>query len=51
MEKAENRLIKRQTQKKRRLEEAGIKYDFEAVAYVGVAVRIFCDLSDIFVSY
>jgi len=33
IEKAENRLIWRQTEKKRKLEEAGIKYDFEAVAY------------------
>ncbi|KAI0346264.1 RNA-binding domain-containing protein [Trametopsis cervina] len=31
--KAENRLIKRQSQKKRKLEEAGIKYDFDSVAY------------------
>jgi len=33
MEKAEDRLIKRQNKKKRKLEEAGIKYDFDAVAY------------------
>jgi len=33
MEKAENRLIKRQNEKKRKLEEAGIKYKFDAVAY------------------
>lgn len=33
-EKAEKRLLKRQAQKKRKLEEAGIKYDFDAVAYV-----------------
>jgi len=33
MEKTENRLIKRQNEKKRKLEEAGIKYNFEAVAY------------------
>jgi nucleolar protein 15 len=39
MEKAANRLIKRQTEKKRKLEEAGIEYDFGAVAYVGVACR------------
>ncbi|KAI0671896.1 hypothetical protein C8Q78DRAFT_972909 [Trametes maxima] len=32
-EKAEKRLLKRQEQRKRKLEEAGIKYDFEAVAY------------------
>jgi nucleolar protein 15 len=38
MDKATNRLIKRQTEKKRKLEESDIKYDFEAVAYVGVAV-------------
>ncbi|TFK88829.1 RNA-binding domain-containing protein [Polyporus arcularius HHB13444] len=30
---AEARLLKRQEQRKRKLEEAGIKYDFEAVAY------------------
>ena len=36
MEKAEKRLLKRQDQRKRKLEEAGIKYDFEAVAYVGI---------------
>ncbi|TBU24013.1 hypothetical protein BD311DRAFT_767293 [Dichomitus squalens] len=33
LEKAEARLLKRQEQRKRKLEEAGIKYDFEAVAY------------------
>jgi len=33
IEKAEKRLIERQTEKKRKLEEAGIKYNFEAVAY------------------
>lgn len=27
-------MLKRQAQKKRKLEEAGIKYDFDAVAYV-----------------
>ncbi|EIW57716.1 RNA-binding domain-containing protein [Trametes versicolor FP-101664 SS1] len=32
-DKAESRLLKRQDQRKRKLEEAGIKYDFEAVAY------------------
>ncbi|KAI0955905.1 hypothetical protein AcV7_006446 [Taiwanofungus camphoratus] len=32
-EKAEKRLLKRQAQKKRKLKEAGIEYDFEAVAY------------------
>ncbi|THH00203.1 hypothetical protein EW026_g2264 [Hermanssonia centrifuga] len=32
-EKAEKRLIKRQTQKKRKLAESEINYDFEAVAY------------------
>ncbi|KAI0694655.1 hypothetical protein C8T65DRAFT_666435 [Cerioporus squamosus] len=31
--KAEARLLKRQEQRKRKLEEAGINYDFEAVAY------------------
>ena len=34
IEKAERRLLKRQEQRKRKIEEAGIKYDFEAVAYV-----------------
>ena len=34
LEKAEARLLKRQVQRKRKLEEAGIKYDFESVAYV-----------------
>ena len=34
LEKAEARLLKRQEQRKRKLEEAGIKYDFEPVAYV-----------------
>ncbi|KIM84109.1 hypothetical protein PILCRDRAFT_818411 [Piloderma croceum F 1598] len=33
IDKATNRLIKRQTEKKRKLEESDIKYDFEAVAY------------------
>jgi hypothetical protein len=28
------RLIKRQNERKRKLEQAGIKYDFEAVSYV-----------------
>ncbi|KIP08213.1 hypothetical protein PHLGIDRAFT_104606 [Phlebiopsis gigantea 11061_1 CR5-6] len=32
-DKAEKRLLKRQAQKKRKLEEAGIKYDFDAVSY------------------
>ena len=32
--KAERRLLRRQTKKKRKLQEAGIQYDFEAVAYV-----------------
>ncbi|OCH93018.1 hypothetical protein OBBRIDRAFT_772212 [Obba rivulosa] len=32
-ERAETRLLTRQEQRKRKLEEAGIKYDFEAVAY------------------
>jgi len=31
--KAERRLVKRQQDRKRKLEEAGIEYDFEAVAY------------------
>lgn len=31
--KAEKRLIKRQKERKRKLEEAGIKYNFEAVSY------------------
>ncbi|KAM5544528.1 hypothetical protein V8D89_001426 [Ganoderma adspersum] len=33
LEKAEARLLKRQEQRKRKLEETGIKYDFEAIAY------------------
>ncbi|KAG7088208.1 hypothetical protein E1B28_012225 [Marasmius oreades] len=33
-DKAVKRLIKRQNEKKRKLEAAGIKYDFDAVAYV-----------------
>ncbi|TFK95950.1 hypothetical protein BDV98DRAFT_516674 [Pterulicium gracile] len=33
-EKASSRLLKRQAQKKRKLEDSGIKYDFDAVAYV-----------------
>ncbi|CDO75163.1 hypothetical protein BN946_scf184866.g4 [Trametes cinnabarina] len=32
-EKAERRLLKRQEQRKRKLQESGIDYDFEAVAY------------------
>ena len=28
------RLLKRQNERKRKLEQAGIKYDFEAVSYV-----------------
>ncbi|KAI0636087.1 hypothetical protein C8Q77DRAFT_1052818 [Trametes polyzona] len=35
--KAERRLLKRQEQRKRKLEEAGINYDFEAVAYVSLS--------------
>jgi len=33
MQNAENRLIKRQNERKRKLAEAGIKYNFDAVAY------------------
>ncbi|KAI3613115.1 ribosomal biogenesis protein gar2 [Moniliophthora roreri] len=33
--KANKRLIRRQNQKKQKLEKAGIKYNFDAVAYVG----------------
>lgn len=40
-DKAESRLLKRQDQRKRKLEEAGIKYDFEAVAYVSLLPRRF----------
>ncbi|KAI6108924.1 hypothetical protein EDD16DRAFT_1617346, partial [Pisolithus croceorrhizus] len=32
--KAEKRLLRRQRERKRKLEEAGIKYDFDAVSYV-----------------
>lgn len=35
---AERRIIKRQNQKKRKMDEAGIKYDFDAVAYVSCAI-------------
>lgn len=38
-DKAESRLLKRQDQRKRKLEEAGIKYDFEAVAYVSLSLH------------
>ncbi|KAI0368038.1 RNA-binding domain-containing protein [Pilatotrama ljubarskyi] len=38
-EKAERRLLKRQEQRKRKLEEAGINYEFEAVAYVSLSSR------------
>lgn len=38
--KAEGRLLKRQNQKKRKLEEAGIKYNFDKVAYVSVSCYI-----------
>ncbi|KAL6298538.1 hypothetical protein BKA93DRAFT_820329 [Sparassis latifolia] len=38
-QKAEHRLLKRQAQKKRKLEEAGIEYDFEAVAYASPGHR------------
>lgn len=31
---AEGRLLKRQEERKRKLADAGIEYDFEAVAYV-----------------
>lgn len=40
MEKAEDRLIERQDEKKRKLEEAGIKYNFDAVAYVSADMRV-----------
>lgn len=33
-EKAEDRLVRRQDAKKRKLAEAGIDYDFEDIAYV-----------------
>lgn len=34
--KATKRLLKRQDERKRKLENAGIKYDFSAVEYVGL---------------
>ena len=34
IQRAEKRLIKRQEERKRKLAEVGIKYDFDAVAYV-----------------
>ncbi|KAI0775046.1 hypothetical protein BD413DRAFT_669790 [Trametes elegans] len=39
-EKAENRLLKRQEQRKRKLADAGINYDFEAVAYVSPPISL-----------
>ena len=34
IQRAEKRLMKRQEERKRKLVEVGIKYDFDAVAYV-----------------
>lgn len=41
IQRAEKRLMKRQEERKRRLEEVGIKYDFDAVAYVGGVLLAF----------
>ena len=38
-EKVEKRLLQRQEEKKRKLKAAGIEYDFDAVAYVGVSLK------------
>lgn len=42
IQKAEKRLMKRQEERKRKLAEVGIKYDFDAVAYVSVLFRSGC---------
>ena len=34
------RLLKRQNERKRKLEQAGIKYDFEAVSYVSFLLAL-----------
>ena len=36
------RLLKRQNERKRKLEQAGITYDFEAVSYVGLFFDSHC---------
>lgn len=48
-DKAEKRLLKRQAQRKRKLEETGIKYDFETVAYVSfLTVPTSCQSDPVF---
>ena len=37
IQRAEKRLMNRQEERKRKLAEVGIKYDFDAVAYVSAA--------------
>jgi len=36
MRKAEKRLIQRENERKRKLVEVGINYDFDAISYVGL---------------
>lgn len=38
--KAEKRLMRRQRERKRKLEEAGIQYNFDAVSYVSVVISL-----------
>jgi nucleolar protein 15 len=40
MRKAEKRLIQRENERKRKLAEVGINYDFDAVSYVGCFFHI-----------
>lgn len=44
----EKRLIKRQEQKKRSLAQAGIKYDFDTVAYVSFVYILVTQLPDFY---
>ena len=41
IQRAEKRLIKRQEERKRKLAEVGIKYDFNAIAYVSAFLPCF----------
>lgn len=40
MRRAEKRLKQRENEKKRKLAEVGIKYDFDAVSYVGHSLKM-----------
>lgn len=51
MRKAEKRLIQRENERKRKLAEVGIKYDFDAVSYVGPFLSMQIAMAYSLVSY